>query len=283
MIRFGLSSLAIFKPQISIPTWLGRTRADRCAPVYNFFNRVPAPPDRGYSVRVTHARDYRGGRWTYDGHLGTDFAVPRGSVVVAGAPGVVLRVGSEADRGGLKVCIDHGEGLFTTSNHLSRALVRPGARVGRGQPVGLSGASGVEFVAFFPWVSPHLHFNVWLDGAPIDPFALPGEESLWLRRNDPAPHRGPDDAAFQPSEFDKDGVRAAIDACNSASLRRSLSAIDGLPARAAEVLLWRNYRPARFRHFPALYRARHARRPRLDLPLRDFVGVFQGAADAAHV
>jgi murein DD-endopeptidase len=276
VIRFGLSSLAIFKPRISIPTWLGRTRGDRRAPIYNFFNRVPAPKDRGYSVRVTHARDYRGGRWTYDGHLGTDLAVPVGSVVVAGAPGRVLLVANQADQGGRKVCIDHGEGLFTTSNHLSRALVREGDRVARGQPIALSGASGVEFVAFFPFVSPHLHFNVWLDGAPVDPFALPAEESIWLRRNDPAPHRGPRDGAFRPSEFDEGGLRDAIEACRCASLRRSLAASEELPRRAAQLLLARNYRPALFSAFPSLYRSAHPRRPLLDLPLRDFDGVFEG-------
>jgi murein DD-endopeptidase len=283
VIAFGPSSFAIFKPWISIPTWLGRTRADGRAPVYNFFNRIPLPPGAAYSVRVTRARDYRGGRCTYDGHLGTDFAVPIGSAVVAGAPGVVLRVANDPAFGGRKVCIDHGEGLFTTSNHLSRALVAEGERVQRGQPIGLSGASGLEFVAFFPWVSPHLHYNVWLDGVPVDPFALAGEESIWRRRNDPAPHRGLPDASFRPSEFDAGSVRASIEACRCAGTRRALLAIEPLPRRAAEVMLLRNYRPDRFDAAPPLAPERHPRRPLLDLPLRDFVGVFQGTAHASDL
>ncbi len=132
--RWGPSSVRIFKPHIGLPTWLGLKRRDRRVPIYNFFNRVPQPPDEGYSVRATYARDFRGGRFTYDGHVGTDFASPVGTPVVAAAPGVVLRVCNEMNRGGLKVCIDHGEGLFTTSNHLSRALVEPGHRVARGEP-----------------------------------------------------------------------------------------------------------------------------------------------------
>ncbi len=119
--QIGLSSARIFKPWIGIPAWLGVRPRDRLVPIYNLFNRSPQPRDQPYSVRVSYARDFLGGRFTYDGHLGTDFALPVGTPIVASAPGIVLRVGNDLDRGGLKVCIDHGEGLFTTSSHLSRA------------------------------------------------------------------------------------------------------------------------------------------------------------------
>jgi len=275
---WGPSSVRIFKPRIGLPTWAGRTRRDRCVWLYNFFNRVPQPADQGYSVQVTYCRDFAGGQWTYDGHLGTDFACPVGTPIVAGAPGLVLRVSTELDHGGLKVCVDHGEGLFTTHNHLARALVRAGDRVARGQPVGLSGASGLEFVLFFPWVSPHLHYNVWLDGLPVDPFAVPGEASLWRRRNDPVPLAEGDngDASFEPSVWDPDGVEAAIDACRDPGLREQLRAVMPLPQRAAAVLLKRSYRRALFDSLPPLYKARHERRPWLDLPFRasDFRGVW---------
>jgi murein DD-endopeptidase len=277
--QWGPSSVRIFKPRISLPTWAGRTRRDGLVWLYNFFNRVPQPPDEGYSVQVTYCRDFAGGRFTYDGHLGTDFACPVGTPIVAGAAGLVLRVSNELDHGGLKVCVDHGDGLFTTHNHLSRALVRPGDRVSRGQAVGLSGASGLEFVLFFPWVSPHLHYNVWLDGLPVDPFAIQGEESLWRRRNEPVPAgdvAGFDDDRFEPSEWDPRGVEAAIDACRDAGLRKELRAEGSLAGRAAAVLLKRSYRRALFASLPPLYRARHERRPRLDLPFRaqDFRGVW---------
>ena len=83
-------------------------------------------------MRVTQVRDFRGGTLTYDSHNGTDFAVPVGTEVLAAAPGRVFRVSNEFHRGGLKVFIDHGAGLITTSNHLARSLVRPGdvVRVG---------------------------------------------------------------------------------------------------------------------------------------------------------
>lgn len=63
-----------------------------------------------------------------------------------GGPGVVLRVASELLRDGLKVFIEHGRGVVTTSDHLGRSLVSQGQRVRRGEPVALSGSSGVVFL-----------------------------------------------------------------------------------------------------------------------------------------
>jgi murein DD-endopeptidase len=289
-VQFGLSSLRIFKPGISLPTWMGRRRPDRRVPIYNFFNRVKPPREgRTYSTRVTYARDYLGGQHTYDGHLGTDFACPIGTPIVAAAPGVVLRVGRDMSMGGLKVCVDHGEGLFTTSNHLSRALVSEGARVERGQTIGLSGASGWEFILFFPWVSPHLHFNVWLNGEPVDPFAREGEIALWRRHNDPVPFSGERvEESFAPTAWDSRAVDEAIAACVSAAERERLSRVENLPKRAAEVLILSNYRPALFSAFPQLYGKTFQRRPRLDLPFRreDFIGIAldrsPGSAQPPH-
>ena len=282
---WGPSSLQIFKPSVSVQTWLRKARRDKKAPIYNFFNRVRPPKDRGYSVRVTYARDFLGGNWTYDGHNGTDFAIPVGTVVVAAAPGLVLRVHNDFRQGGLKVCIDHGEGLFTTSSHLARALVAEGDRVKRGQPVGLSGASGMEFVLFFPWVAPHLHYNVWLNGEPVDPFAQPDTDgaSMWRSYNDPVPFDddpADEDSSFEPSQWDAEAVADAITACRDPRFRSMASSFPALERRAAEVMFTRNYRPAMFDAFPRLYRTEGQRRPVLDLPFlrQDFVG----AAFPAH-
>ena len=275
---WGPSSLRVFKPTISLPTWLGRRRPDGRVPIYNFFNRVRPPKDAGYSVRVTYASDFRGGRWTYDGHNGTDFAVPVGTTVVSAAPGKIVRVENDFHQGGLKVCIDHGRGLFTTSGHLARALVEVGDTVTRGQPVALSGASGMDLVMFFPWVAPHVHFNTWVDGEPSDPFALPTEQSLWRHHNTPIPWDGvavPEDSEFEPSDWDPAGVSDAISACQDRKVRGRMAALPSVERRAAEVMFLRNYRPAMFDSFPPLYRTTGARRPVLDLPFQasDYVGV----------
>lgn len=272
---WALSSTKIFKPQISLPTWLGRRRPDGRVPVYNFVSRNRPPKDAAYSVRVDICRDWRGGQWTYDGHVGTDFALPIGTPLTTTAPGRVVRVASEFDHGGLKVCIDHGGGLFTTSSHMSRACVREGDILGRGQVIGLSGASGIEFVLFFPWVAPHLHLNVWLGGEVVDPYAREDEVGLWLHRNDPKPaDLSAPSESFEPSAWDEKGVEASIDACLDPQVRDAAQACETLERRAAEILFWRNQTPAAFTDFPPLYHEVSEPKPHLDLPLRssDYVG-----------
>jgi murein DD-endopeptidase len=274
--RFDRTSLGIFRPRLALATWLGRRRADRRVPIYNLFNRTPTPIADGWSVRRTQVRDFRGGTLTYDSHNGTDFAVPPGTTVVAAAPGRVLRVSSEFNRGGLKVFVDHGEGLVTTSNHLARALVRAGDVVRRRQPIALSGASGIDMVLMFPWNVPHVHFNVWLDGEPVDPFAEPGETSIWRRPNDPVPDDGAvDDATFAPTAWDAARIDAGIAACDVASVRDALRATEPLDVRAMGLLFQTNYYPTRFRERPRPYATPHARTPRLDLPFaaRDAAGI----------
>jgi murein DD-endopeptidase len=265
--RFDATSLRIFQPGLALATWLGRRRADRSVPIYNLFNRTPTPIADGWSVRKTQVRDFRGGTLTYDSHNGTDFAVPPATTVVAAAAGRVLRVSAEFDRGGLKVFCDHGRGLVTTSNHLGRALVREGDRVARGQPIALSGASGVDMVLLFPWNVPHVHFNVWLNGEPVDPFAAPGEVSLWRRANDPVPSDGgPEDDAASPTAWDAAAVDEAVDGCEVAAVRDALRAAAPLDVRAMAVLFQQIYYPTRFRTRRSPYTARFPREPRLDLP-----------------
>lgn len=274
--RFGVSSLKILRPRMSLRCYAGQRRPDRRVDIYALFNHTPTPIEEGWSVRVTQVRDFRGGRRTYDSHNGTDFAVPPGTVVVASAPGVVLRVASEFHRGGLKVFVDHGHGLVTTYNHLGRALVSPGVVVGRGEPIALSGSSGVDCVTAFPWTAPHVHYNVWLDGLNVDPFAEPGEVSLWLRPNDPAPHQGPIEAEpLTPTPWNRDAVERAIRACRDPELQSKLWAEPDPDRRAMDTLFHLNYFPTRFEGEHCLYPERHDRTPLLDLPFRaeDFDGI----------
>ncbi len=277
--RFGVSSLKILKPKLSLQCYLGRRRTDRRIPIYNLFNHTPTPLTEGWSVLVTQVRDFRGGRNTYDSHNGTDFAVPPGTVVASPAPGRVLRVASEFHRGGLKVFVDHGHGVVSTSNHLGQALVKPGQMLRRGEPMALSGSSGVDCVAAFPWTTPHVHFNVWLDGEYVDPFATEGEVSLWRHENDPVPFREDGDEddrdGFVPTSWDDEVVQRAIDACADPQLRARLTAIADPARRAMDTLFYMNYFPTRFEERPCLYRERHPRRPLLDLPFRakDFDGI----------
>ncbi|MCW5893009.1 MAG: M23 family metallopeptidase [bacterium] len=274
--RFDRTSLGILDPVLGVGLWLGRRRADGRVAIYNLFNHTQTPIADGWSVRRTQVRDFRGGTLTYDSHNGTDFAVPPGTVVVAAAPARVLRVSSEFNRGGLKIFLDHGGGLVTTSNHLGRALVRPGDLVRRGQPIARSGASGIDMFLMFPWNVPHVHFNVWLGTEPVDPFALPGEPSLWRRHNDPVPDDGSaDDADFTPTPWEPERIEAGIAACTVADVRAALRAIPALDERAMALLFQYNYYPTRFPERPGLHAGPCPRRPRLDLPFRatDAVGI----------
>lgn len=267
--KVDLSTLGVLQPVLSVRTWLGARRADRLVPIYNLFNRTPTPVDAGWSIRKTQVRDFRGGTLTYDSHNGTDFILPVGTVVVAPAPGRVLRVSSEFNRGGLKVFLDHGRGLVTTSNHLARALVKVGDVVTRGQPIALSGYSGLDALIAFPLSVPHVHFNVWLDGEYVDPFAVPGEAPIWRDGNAPrpAPEGGPAEP-IEPTAWDEAGVDAAIAACADDAVRADLAREPDLARRAMNLLFQRNYYPTRFRARPPVVRGEHAREPRLTLPLR---------------
>ncbi len=265
--RFDTSSLSQLRPTLGVPLWLGLPVTGRTVLVTNLYNHTQTPIAEGWSVRRRQVRDFRGRGLTYDSHNGTDFAIPVGTPVLTAAEGVVVRVASEFNRGGLKVFIDHGDGLMTCSAHLARALVAVGDRVHRGQPVALSGYSGLDGFATLPWGVPHVHFNVWLDGEPVDPFPHDGAPSLWRAGELPAPP--PADAPpepFAPSAYDAAAVEAGIAACTVEAAQERLRAEPDPALRAAALIAERNYYPTRFTDRPRVYAARPVRSPRLDLP-----------------
>jgi murein DD-endopeptidase MepM/ murein hydrolase activator NlpD len=271
--QFGLSSVKMFRPlRVSFPLWLGRERSDGRIWIYNLFNRNPIPRGEGYSVKITSCRDFRGGQLTYDGHMGTDFAVPVGTEVLTIAPGVVRSVQNDMQRGGLKVVVDHGGGLLSTSNHLARALVERGDRLERGAVLGLSGMSSVDGVLFFPWLAPHLHLNVLLNGEPADPFARPGEAALWRDGNDPQPPEGGGEP-LEPTRWDPDAVAEAIAACNVPELKRELDEAGDVAAQGCALAVARLFRYHAFDQHPPLVADPHPRAPVLDLPFQGYRGV----------
>jgi len=268
--QYDVSSLRLLRPRISLPMWAGRFPVPRKAIVTVLFNHRQTDTAAGWSVKRTQIEDFRGKTMTYDSHNGTDFSIPVGTRVTAAAPGRITRVLSEFNRGGLKIVIDHGNGLVTTSGHLARAYVREGEIVKRGQTIALSGYSGLDGFTTFPWGVPHVHFNTWLDGIPVDPFARVGssEASLWLD-DAPVPSRERNDLeGFVPSTYNEDAVRHVIAGCKSEKIARWLENLPTLQTRAGYLVAEMNYYPTRFPVLRNVYDTSHARAPRLTMPFR---------------
>ncbi|GAB2543776.1 hypothetical protein GCM10027268_17190 [Brachybacterium huguangmaarense] len=107
-------------------------------------------------------------------HNGTDFPVACGTPVYAAADGTVTLAEYHGPSGNA-VWIDHGDlngggpgaDVVTHYFHLSAFGVRPGDHVVQGQFVGLSGTTGRS-------TGCHLHFEVLIDGVPVDPMSVIG-------------------------------------------------------------------------------------------------------------
>lgn len=94
-------------------------------------------------------------------HTGVDLAVPPGTQVRATAAGVVRRASEDGVNGRVLV-IDHGRGVTTAYCHNSKLLLKVGDLVKEGQVVALSGNTGRS-------TGPHLHYQLELASAPVDP------------------------------------------------------------------------------------------------------------------
>jgi len=95
-------------------------------------------------------------------HTGIDFPAPTGAPVAAAGRGCVSSVGYDPSGYGRLVVIQHRAGMTSWYAHLSRISVRAGTCVVAGNQIGRVGASGRA-------TGPHLHFELRLRGAAIDP------------------------------------------------------------------------------------------------------------------
>jgi murein DD-endopeptidase MepM/ murein hydrolase activator NlpD len=106
---------------------------------------------------VTSPFGFRWGRM----HEGIDIGASYGSAIHAAASGTVIYCGWESGYGNLTV-IDHGGNLATAYGHQSSIAVACGQQVSQGQVIGYVGSTGHS-------TGPHLHFEVRINGAPVDP------------------------------------------------------------------------------------------------------------------
>jgi len=95
-------------------------------------------------------------------HTGIDYPAARGTGVVAAGRGCVRSAGFDGGGYGNLVVIEHRAGMTSWYAHLARISVNPGQCVVAGTPIGTVGATGHA-------TGPHLHFELRLHGAAIDP------------------------------------------------------------------------------------------------------------------
>lgn len=95
-------------------------------------------------------------------HTGIDIACPWGTALRAADSGTVTRVQYGRTGYGYNVIIDHGGGITTLYGHMSRIDVSVGQSVEKGEVIGAEGSTGRS-------TGPHLHFEVRINGARVNP------------------------------------------------------------------------------------------------------------------
>jgi len=109
-------------------------------------------------------------RWK--AHLGTDYAAPKGTPILATGDGTVVE-SAYGKYNGYYVKIRHN-GMYTTQYlHMDKILVKKGEVVKQGQVIGQVGSTGLA-------TGPHVCYRFWKDGKQVDPYKeeLPQSESL---------------------------------------------------------------------------------------------------------
>jgi murein DD-endopeptidase MepM/ murein hydrolase activator NlpD len=94
-------------------------------------------------------------------HGGADIHADRGTPVHVAGDGTVIFAARQGGYGNV-IFVDHGRGLITRYGHLSKILVKKGEIVTAATEIGRVGATGRA-------TGPHLHFEVRIDGRPVDP------------------------------------------------------------------------------------------------------------------
>lgn len=120
-------------------------------------------------------------------HSGLDIAAAEGTPITAPASGTVIEIGDYFFNGNT-VMIDHGQGLISMYNHLSRVDVVKGEHLARGQVIGAVGKTGRV-------TGPHLHWTVSLNNARVDPMLFLTAEARQRGNHSPVSSQTPGPAA----------------------------------------------------------------------------------------
>ncbi len=119
----------------------------------------PAPSYTRISSNFGYRNSPTGG--ASSNHKGTDIASPANTPVLATGSGKVVKSYYSSSYGNY-IAIDHGGGVITGYAHMNSRLVSVGETVSAGQQIGKVGSTGIS-------TGNHLHFEVYINGSPVDP------------------------------------------------------------------------------------------------------------------
>lgn len=100
-------------------------------------------------------------------HTGLDLVAERGTEVLATAGGKIIKTHIDVTPGGSGsfILIDHGKGYQTRYTKMESVFIRLGQSVKQGQIIGTVGQTGTS-------IAPHLHYEVFLNGRPVNPISF---------------------------------------------------------------------------------------------------------------
>lgn len=152
--RFDLGNV-VDEASLRLHAWADESRS--VAPDLSILTTQPVEGVRssGYGWRDDPFRH------TQRFHSGADFPSKLGTPIAAAGNGIVTFAGRASGYGNM-VLIDHGGGVTTLYGHLRRIEVDRGSNIAAGDRIGQVGRTGRA-------TGPHLHFEVRIDGRPIDP------------------------------------------------------------------------------------------------------------------
>jgi len=147
---------------------LGFVRAESPASAPGSIVAPVAGVGRGFGERRSHTGfadvESRIDGLSGESHRGLDYAVPPGTPVRSPGAGSVLFAGPLVLSGDT-VVVDHGQGVVSVLQHLSRVTVQAGDTVAAGAELGTSGETGLA-------PAPLLEWRVYLHGVAVDPLVL---------------------------------------------------------------------------------------------------------------
>ena len=146
---------ALEKEQARLEALLAEEQAPGGVSPAGFVRPVPGPITSAFGPRLHPILGYS------RMHTGVDMTAPQGQEIRSAADGRVILAAWYGGYGNT-VIIDHGGGMATLYAHQSSISVGYGSQVSGGDVIGKAGATGLA-------TGPHLHFEVRINGAPVDP------------------------------------------------------------------------------------------------------------------